>query len=159
MITAYPMPDASKVRSMLGILFEGLDVRRGRSFEVEPAAHCWVGLYVADDGAPVAACIADRALAAKASAALSMLPPGLARDAVVLGSLTEGMVENLHEVLNICSRLLMNEGCAHLKLKGIYPSDALPRAAASLLAAQKARIDFELDFPKYGPGTLAVVST
>jgi hypothetical protein len=153
------MPDANKVRAMLGILFDGLDVRRGKRFEVEPASHCWVGVYVADDGAPVAACIADRALAANASAALSMLPPAVARDAAILGSLSDGMVENLHEVLNICSRLLMNEGCQHLKLKNVYPAEALPKAVARLFAAQKGRVDFELDFPKYGPGTLAVVST
>lgn len=159
MTTAYPMPDASKVRSMLGLVFEGLQVRAGRGFEVLPASGCWVGLYIADSGAPVAACIADAALAAHASSALSMLPLSIARSAAESKELNELMVENLREVLNICTRLLMSEESAHLRLDDVYPADALPQKVTTLLGAHKGRIDFELTVPKYGPGNLAVVST
>lgn len=159
MATAYPMPDLSKVRSVLGLVFEGLQVRSGRAFDVLPGSGCWVGLYVADSGAPVAACIADSSLAAHASAALSMLPVAVARDAAATKELNELMVGNLREVLNICTRLLMSEESAHLRLEDIYPALAMPAKVAALLGAQKGRIDFELTVPKYGLGTLAVVST
>ena len=159
MTTAYPMPDASKVKSMLGLLFDGLDVKPGRKFEVLPTSGCWVGLYVSDAGVPAAACIADVALAANAGAALSMLPPAVAKDAAKSKQLTDVMVGNLREVLNICTRLLMTDTSAHLRLAEVFPATALPAGVATVLSGQKGRVDFELTVPKYGPGTLAVVST
>lgn len=144
---------------MLGLLFEGLEVRPGRRFEAMPASGCWVGLYIADSGAPVAACIADSALAAYASAALSMLPLSIARSAAESKELNELMVENLHEVLNICTRLLTSEESAQLRLGFVYPVDAMPNKVTAFLGASNGRIDFELTVPKYGPGNLAVVST
>ena len=142
---------------MLGLLFEGLKVRSGSHFEVMPASGCWVGLYIADNGAPVAACIADSALAAYASSALSMLPLSIARSAAESKELNELMVENLHEVLNICTRFLTSGESAHLRLDDVYPVDAMPDKAAAFLGARNGRVDFELTVPQYGPGNLTVV--
>jgi hypothetical protein len=159
MATRYPLPDAAKVKLMLGLLYDGLEVKPGKKFEVAPASGSWVGLYVADDGAAVAACVADLGFATNSSAALSMLPPAVAKDAAKTKELTEVMVGNLREIMNICTRLLMDDSSAHLRLESVYPSKSLPPAAAQLLGALKGRVDFELTVPKYGPGTLAVVSS
>jgi hypothetical protein len=159
MATAYPMPDAAKVKMMLGLLFDGLDVKPGKKFDIVPPSGSWVGLYVADDGKPVAACAVDVALAANSAAALSMLPPGVAKDAAKTKELTDVMVANLQEIMNICSRLLMNDNSAHLKLENVYPSKAMPPALTAMLGASQGRVDFELNVPKYGAGTLAVLST
>jgi hypothetical protein len=158
MATRYPLPDLAKVKLMLGLLYDGLEVKPGKKFEIAPASGAWLGLYIADDGSPVAACVADLALAAHSSAALSMLPPAVAKDAAKSKELTEVMIANLREIMNICTRLLMEEGSAHLRLDSVYPAKALPASAAKLLGAVQGRVDFELNVPKYGPGTLAVVS-
>ena len=158
-MTAYPMPDASRVHATLGVLFEGLGVRAASRRRGPPAQGSWIGLYAADSGAPVAACLADPAFAAHASAALSMLPPALARAAADTGELTDLMVGNLREVLHICARLLACEESPHLRLAELYRAGALPAAVSALLGGSARRIDFELTVPKYGPGTLAVVST
>ena len=159
MATNYPMPDAAKVKLMLGLLFDGLDVKPGKKFEIVPPSGSWIGVYVADDGKPVAACAVDVALAANSSAALSMLPPGAAKDAAKSKELTDVMVANLQEIMNICSRLLMNDSSAHLRLDKVYPSKAMPPQVTALLGANPGRVDFELNVPKYGAGTLAVLST
>lgn len=159
MATAYPMPDAAKVKQMLGLLFDGLDVKPGKKFDIVPPSGSWVGMYVADDGKPVAACAVDVALAANSSAALSMLPPGTAKDAARTRELTDVMIANLQEIMNICSRLLMSDSSAHLKLGRVYPSQAMPPELTALLGAARGRIDFELNVPKYGAGTLAVLSS
>jgi hypothetical protein len=158
MTTRYPLPDLAKVKLMLGLLYDGLEVRPGKKFEIAPASGAWVGLYIGDDGVPVAACVADVALAANSSAALSMLPPAVAKDAAKSKELTEVMVANLREIMNICTRLLMEDGSAHLRLDSIHPAKSLPPPAAKLLSALQGRVDFELNVPKYGAGTLAVVS-
>jgi hypothetical protein len=158
MATLVPMPDAAKVRSMLGLLFDGLDVKPGKKFDLTPASGAWVGLYVGKDGAPLALCAFDAALAGYAGAALSMLPPGAAKDAVKSKDLTDVMVGNLKEIMNICSRLVMTDTSPHVRLEELHPANKFPAAVNTVLGGQKGRVDFELNVPKYGPGTLAVVS-
>jgi hypothetical protein len=158
MVTTVPMPDAAKVRHMLGLLFDGLDVKPGKRFDLAPASGAWVGLYVGADGAPLALCAVDAALAGYAGAALSMLPPAAAKDAVKAKDLSDVMVANLREVMNICSRLVMNDTSPHVRLEEIHPSARFPAGVNAVLGGQKGRVDFELNVPKYGPGTLAVVA-
>jgi hypothetical protein len=158
MATTYPMPDAAKVKSMLGMLFDGLDIKPGKKFDIVPPSGSWIGLYIADDGKPVALCAVDQNLAAYASAALSMLPPGVAKDAAKTKDLTEVMVANLHEIMNICSRLVMNDASAHLKLEKTYSSTDMSAGVSAVLGAVAGRADFELNIAKYGVGTLSVLS-
>ncbi len=159
MPTHYPLPDAAKVKQMLGLLYDGLDIKPGKKFDIVPPSGSWIGLYVSDDGKPVAACAVDAALAANSAAALSMLPPGVAKDAAKSKELTDVMIANLQEIMNICSRLLMNDSSAHLKLEKLYPAKAMSPQLTAMLGATQGRVDFELNVPKYGAGTLAVLST
>ena len=159
MATAFPLPDAAKVKLLLGLLFDGLDVKPGKKFDITPPSGSWVGLYVGDDGRPVAACAADIGLATSSSAALSLLPPAAAKDAAKSKELTDVMAANLQEIMNICSRLLMADGSPHLRLDRVYPAKAMPPQLTAVLGGVQGRIDFELNVPKYGAGTLAVLST
>jgi hypothetical protein len=154
--TRYPLADAVKIKTMLGFLFDGLDVKAGKKFDL---ATSWVGLYVADDGKPVAACVVDTTLAAYSSAALSMLPPNVAKEAIKSGDLSVPMLANLYEIMNICSRLLMSDSSPHLKLDTVSSHKTPDPAAKPLLAAAKGRADFELSLPKYGSGSLALISS
>jgi hypothetical protein len=158
MATQVPMPDAAKVRSMLGMLFDGLDVKPGKKFDLTPTSGAWVGLYIGKDGTPLALCAVDAALAGYAGAALSMLPPAVAKDAVKSKDLTDVMVGNLKEIMNICSRLVMTDTSPHVRLEELHPAKAFPAGVNAVLGGQKGRVDFEINVPKYGPGTLAVLS-
>lgn len=158
MSTTCPLPDAAKVRSMLGLLFDGLDVKPGKKVDLSPASGAWLALYVGDDGKPLAVCAADLPLAASAGAALSMLPPNAAKDAAKTKELTDVMVGNLTEIMNICSRLVMTDTSPHLKLEKVYPAKSLPPSVTGIMTGATGRADFELNVPKYGPGTLSLLS-
>jgi len=157
MATIYPLPDVPKVKTLLELLFDGLDVKPGKSFDVVSSAS-WIGLYVSDDGKPVAACAADTALAAHAGAALSMLPANAAKEAIKSLNFSPTMLANLQEIMNICSRLLMSEASPHLRLDSLQSSKALAPEVTTVFRSARGRIDFELTVPKYGTGTLAVMS-
>lgn len=159
MPTTCPLPDAAKIRSMLELVFEGLDAKPGKKFEITPASGGWVGLYVTDDGKPVAACAADSSLAAHAGAALTMLPPTVAKDAIKTLTLSDAMVANLHEIMNICSRLLMTDNSVHVRLAELYPAAAMPATLTSVIGAAQGRVDCEVQVPKYGTGILAFITT
>ena len=158
MTTAHPLPDSAKVVHMLGILFDGLDVKPGGTFDQTPAGGAWFGVFVTDGGAPVALCGADANLAASFGGALSMLPVGAAKEAAKSRELTGVMFENLREIMNICTRLVMDATSPHLKLDQLYPTKSLPAAALALLGAPQGRREFQVQLPKYGGGVLTVLS-
>ena len=71
MSTACPLPDAHKIADLLGLLFDGLDVKPGGKFDQTPAGGSWYGIYVRDTGETAAMCGADTHLAASFGAALT----------------------------------------------------------------------------------------
>jgi hypothetical protein len=158
MTTMYPLPDAPKIVHLLGMLFDGLDVKSGGVFDQSAAGGAWFGVFVKDGGEPVALCGADANLAASFGAALSMLPTALAKESAKSRDLSDVMRENLREVMNICTRLVLNETTPHLKLDQIYPTPSLPGAAHALLAAPQARREFQIQVPKYGGGVLTILT-
>jgi len=158
MATLYPLPDVARVKNMLGMMFDGLDVKIGGKLDTAPTSSCYVAVFVGDDGKPGALCACDIALAANISAALSMLPPAVAKDAAKSKQLTDVMLANLREVMNICSRLLITEGSPHLKLDQVYEAKAVPAPAMAIVGAAKGRVDFEIGVAKYGPGVMSVLS-
>jgi hypothetical protein len=156
---AYPLPDGFRVKAILSLLFEDLEVSPGGSFDDSVASGSWYGVYVSDAGAPVALCASDASLSACWSSALSLLPAGMAREAAKSRQLTQPMIDNLREIMNICTRLVMSETVPHLRLDDVYRAGSLPPAAAALAASARGRIDFRIALPKYGGGQLALLSS
>ncbi len=155
--TVYPLPDIHQVRDLLGLLFDGLAVKPGAKLDLTPKSTAYVATYVTDNGAPAALCACDIAFAANSGAALSMLPPNVAKDALRTQELTDVMVANLREVMNICTRLVLRENTPHLRLDTLSPAGKLAAPAAAIAAAAKGRIDFEIGLGKYGGGLFAVL--
>jgi hypothetical protein len=158
MATAYPLPDGPKIVDLLGLLFDGLEVKAGGSFDQTPAGGAWFGVFIADSGTPVALCGADANLAATFGAAFSMLPVGTVKEAAKARELTGVMIENLREIMNICSRLVMDAASPHLRLDQVYPTKSLPAPATALLVAPGGRREFQVQLLKYGGGVLTFLS-
>jgi hypothetical protein len=156
-MSAHPLPDAAQVKGLLGMLFDGLSVKLGAKLDVSAKASNYFGVYVSDDGAPAALCGVDMAFAANSGAALSMLPPNVAKEAAKDKELTPVMLANLHEVMNICTRLMLRDDSPHLKLRELCVQSALPPPAAAIIGASKGRVDFEIGIGKYGAGILSVM--
>jgi len=157
--TPFSLPDVSKVQGILGMLFEGLDVTGGGTFDKTAAGSALFGVFVGDDTVPVAVCGADLRLAASLAAAFSILPPLAAKEAVERRDLGSVMRENLHEIMNICTRLVIDSTSPHIKLDQVYPYTSLPAAAAAILVSARRRREFQLKLPRYGGGVLSVVCT
>ena len=158
MATAFPLPDAPKIVQMLGLLFDGPDVKPGGTFDQTPGGGAWFGVFIADGGEPVALCGADGNLAATLGAAFSMLPIAAAKDAATTRELTPVMIENMREIMNISTRLVMDNTSPHLKLDQLCPAKSLPAAAAALLAAPGRRREFQVQLSKYGGGVLTFLT-
>jgi hypothetical protein len=158
MATVYPLPDGPKIVELLGLLLDGLDAKAGGTFDQTPAGGAWFGVFNADNGASVVLCGADANLAAALGAAFSLLPVGAAKEAARARELTAVMIDNMREIMNICSRLVMDATSPHLRLEQIYPIKSLPAQATALLGAPNGRREFQVQLPKYGGGVLTFLS-
>ncbi len=153
------LPAAKDVRDMLTGLV-GKPVGVAPSGPVTPAEDkpVSVAVYVDPHMAVNALCLMDLGASAYTGAALALLPPGGAQDAVEEdGELTGLLVEALHEVVNVLSALFNTPGAPHSKLHKLYaPGDDLPGDISGMLANFN-RMDLAIEIPGYGKGALSLV--
>lgn len=141
---------------MLSMIFgEELDVN---ACEPPELSSQYVATFINDDNQLVALCACDKAFVAYAGAALSMIPADVANEMIAHDKVTEAMVGNFYEVMNISSKLMMSDSSAHLRLdKTLHPAQAAEQIAALEGSAQIK--GFGVDIPQYGKGTLTFVVT
>ena len=161
MATVHPTPREIEVRQMLAMLFGNeLEINEAEALPTGTDSGHPTAVFTADDGTPVTACVCDMNFAAFAGCALTKIPPGGAEDAAKSGELTENMLGNLHEVMNICSRLFMDSSSPHLKLDKLYASiSELPDNARTLVDSVAGRLDLKVNIPGYGEGHLSFLAT
>ncbi len=153
------LPAAKDVRDMLtGLVGKDVTVAPGAPVTPTRDKPVAVAVYVDPQLAVNALCVMDLGAAAYTGAALALLPPGGAQDAVEEdGELSGLMVEALHEVVNVLSALFNTPGAPHSKLHKLYaPGDDLPGDIEGMLANFN-RIDLAIEVPGYGKGALSLV--
>jgi hypothetical protein len=153
------LPAAKDVRDMLaGLVGKPVAVNPGAPVTPTPDKPVAVAVYVDPHMAINALCVMDLGAAAYTGAALALLPPGGAQDAVEEdGELTSLLVEALHEVVNVLSALFNTPGAPHSKLHKLYaPGDDLPGDVEGMLASFN-RIDLAIEVPSYGKGAISLV--
>ena len=158
MATLCPLPDATKVADILGMLFDGIDVKPGGKFDETPAGGSWYGVYVKDSGETAALCGADTHLAASFGAALTMLSPGVAEEACEIPRLQPDDDREPARDMNICTGSVLDATSIHVRLDQVYPSARLPAPAEALPRSSHGRREFQLQVPKYGGGVLTVLT-
>lgn len=99
----------------------------------------------------------DLPLAANVGAAVALVPPGAAEDAIEDRYLPDHLLENLSEVSNVLASVFQLPGNPHLRLSQMYrPINTADNDAVSLLYALGNRIDLSVSVPNYGGGRLSV---
>lgn len=142
---AFKMPEATQLVQMMDMMLgaeTSADVLE--EFDASTATH--TAIYINDDGQSVASCRCTLPTAAALGSALSMIPPGGAESMVEEKALTQVATDNLYEVMNIFSSLMMDDKTSHLKLMELQASND-----ASIEGETCA---FEIDMGKYGTGHL-----
>ncbi len=153
------LPAAKDVRDMLtGLVGKPVGVAPGAPVTPTPETPVSVAVYVDPHMAVNAICVLDLGASAYTGAALALLPPGGAQDAVEEdGELTGMLVEALHEVVNVLSALFNVPGAPHSKLHKLYaPGEDLPGDIEGMLANFN-RLDLAVEVPGYGKGALSFV--
>lgn len=104
--------------------------------------------------------LCDMGFVAAVGASLSMIPAGVAAEAVRTGRPSEAIVENWAEVVNIASSLYNNASQLHVRLveRHVKPPKLPPEVIAAVQRC-KVRIDAEISVKGYGSGKLAMFAT
>ena len=145
------VPTEKSVASLLAMIFgDGLGVDGGDAVDLD-SQH--VATFIDDDDKLVAACACDKAFVAYSGAALSMIPADVANEMINGNTISEALIGNFYEVMNICSKLLMSDTSSHLRLDKTLEPGAGSDALASLNGASET-VAFCVDIPSYGSGTL-----
>jgi len=159
--TTFVMPDSERVEDLLSRIFdEQLEVADG-----DPRGDDghYLAVYVDDFGETVALCACDTPFVAFAGAALSLVPFEVIEEMIASKGITTTILENFHEVMNICASLFMtNFGAEHLRLDRIERPAAADALVAEFLqkhGEDHAGAGFHVRIPRYGEGHLrALVS-
>ena len=151
-MTDYILPDAKSVQKILAVMYgDELAVDQDDSAAL---ADRHVATYVGDDKDIVALCACEDRFVAYAGAALTMVPANVADEMVQQKDLSDIILENFHEVMNICSRLLINDTSPHLRLdKTLAPGES--EAAMSAVTEQSRVMNFKVAIPEYGDGHIS----
>lgn len=160
MTTVHPVPKETQIRQIFGMLFGNDLVLDAGKPDTSDDTKGIYAIFINDEGKHVTACVCDHHFAAFAGSALTKIPIGGAEDAANSGELSEMMLGNLHEIMNICSRLFMDNTSPHLRLETVYPTpDAVPDEARAILEGCQERVDFTVSIPGYGKGGLSFLCT
>ncbi len=156
-----PIPDPKPVKDLFQDLLGRTVTISPLDKPVVPSARraCCTGLYVDGNIDTRALVCSDLDLAARAGAALGLVPPTGAQTAIDNLELPGALYDNFFEVLNIFSSLF-NTGSheTHLKLNTVYqPGSVMPERAAMLLRGLGQRADYQLEIEGYGLGALGIV--
>ena len=154
-VTSTELPVAKEVRDLFeGLLGKDCDLSDGQRLT---GAGGLVGVYVDDQLALRAVVAFDLAMAAYAGAAIGLMPPGGAQDAVDDKDLFPLLADNACEVLNVMAALFNVGTAPHLRLYATHaPTDALPADVAVPLAALGNRVDWTVAVKGYGKGQLSI---
>jgi hypothetical protein len=153
------LPAAKDVKDMLsGLVGKEVSVSPGAPVTPEPNRPVTVAIFTAPDMSVNALCVMDLGASAYTAAALALLPPGGAQDAVEEDKeLSPMLLEALHEVVNVLSALFNTPGAPHSKLNKLVPDgEEVPGDIAGMLAGFN-RIDLAIEVPGYGKGNLSFV--
>jgi len=155
-----PIPDPKAVKDLFQDLLGRTVTIAPSDKPVIPSARraCCTGLYVDGNIDTRAIVCADLELAARAGAALGLVPPTGAATAIENVELPAALYDNFYEVMNIFASLFnVGDADTHLKLNAVFqPGSVIPTNAAMLLRGLGKRADYQLDIEGYGLGALGI---
>jgi len=155
MATTFPIPTPSEFSTQL----EHLVGRGIHTIPAKPVDPCVAefAVYVNDAGVPVVVCICEVSFAASAGAALSLIPPGVARESMLSLTLSAGLRDNFNEVANILAGLFNGPETPHVRFDTLAARRSrLHPAADALIDNAAGTADYEVSIEGYGSGRISI---
>jgi hypothetical protein len=154
-----PITTPEAVSKLLsGLLMRLIKVKRSNvPINLAVRAPAVVAQYVQNDGSVAGVCICDLPLAAHLAASLSLVPAGVAQEDIRARALSESLMENFREILNVSSQLFMTDTEHRVSLDTLilFPGN-IPDVTRETIFHPSARLDLDVYVPSYGKGKMAL---
>lgn len=155
------LPIPKQVKDLFADLLDR-DVTLGPAAPLTPGPKvpATVATYVDDQLQVTGVICCDLPLSAWAGAAIGLVPPADAAAAIADGRLTDNLVANLYEVLNIAASMFNVDGATHVRLHSMHPAGApMPVDVQARALTLGRREDVVIDIAGFGSGRLSMVLT
>ena len=151
--------DLSFIGSLIsGLLGQDVEVTATAEMALVGRPHMLVSEFCNDADEPAAYIVCEPALAVWFAAALSMLPPNIAKRHLRDPSWEGLLAENFHEVMNVSSRFFNGEDWPHVRLVQVYDHHGrLDQEVAASVKAVRSRLFLQVVLPRYGHGRMALL--
>ena len=153
----FVMPTTDAITKLLAVLY-GEDLETEESDD-EEISDQYIAVFLDDEDKLAALCACDLAFVGYTGGGLSMIPAGGIEDMIDEEDLSSTLEGNFYEVMNICSKLMMVDSGAHLRLDKVLPPGEEGAAAVAELEGRCTKQSFEVEIPRYGDGMMTVVIT
>jgi hypothetical protein len=119
-----------------------------------------LAVFRSANGDHVGACWCDLSLANIVGAALSLMPPNVAKEATAKGEISELVLENLAEVMNVGSHLWVEQAHGAVSLERVFrlPSDEVPEAVINFYKDSERKFEFGIEVKGYGTGVIQLAA-
>lgn len=157
MIGVTVAPDINQIAGLLsGIVGHKVTAVKSPPMNLALKTPKTYGLYRDSGTGAACLCILDMPFCAYTGGAMLAFPLCAIQDALKTGSLEEGMLDSVREIMNICARMFRT---GHQVFQDIYTdAKALPEDGALALRAQAWRVDLKATVDNYGAGQMTVMA-
>lgn len=156
-----PLPARASFRDLMrDLLGRPVTVRPGPDLELDVDRVSYLSGFRFDDGDAAALAVTDLDLSIAAGAAIGAMPPQETRAEVEQAGKLEGdLVDFVHEVVNVASRLLNSPTTPHVVLREfeVVPGE-VPEDLAELATHPTVRHDWTVGIDGYGEGRIALLA-
>ncbi|MBI5537705.1 MAG: hypothetical protein HY898_33585 [Deltaproteobacteria bacterium] len=145
-------------RLLSGLLMRPITVKRSTvALNLAAPTPAVVAHFQTNEGEVSGVCVFDLPLAAHLAACLSLVPAGVAQEAIRARSLSPGLMENFKEILNVCSQLFLADNGPRISFRGTlaFPG-TIPDPVREVMFHPVTRLDVEVMIPAYGNGKMTL---
>lgn len=143
-----------------GLLGRGCSVASGKPLVIFGKEQWVVGVYVDDEDKLAGLSISDLSLANHAGAALSLVSVSMAEEGAEAKTVSEELLMNYREILNVGANLFPAAGGAHVRLSEVvFARPKIDAAYVKLIRRPKSRADVVVKVDDYGGGRISFVAT
>lgn len=157
MTATVPLPSTRMVAGLLsGIVGRVVTAGKAAPFDLRSKTPRIYGTYRDPSTQMPCLAVCDMSFCAYMGGAMLVFPLSTIKDVIRTGTLEEGMLDCVREILNICARIFNNHW--HQVFQDLYTSPAqLPQDAAALLKSAEGRMDMEIEVAGYGIGQITIL--
>lgn len=157
---ANKLPNPGVLNQLLSDLMNlKIEIVEGESLDpLADAEPMIVSSYQTEDGKIKAVCICDISASNRMGAALTMIPAEMANKNISYQKITQEILDNVQEVMNVVGGFLNTSDLPHLKLKNVIlmPND-LEEDVKSILSDPGIRLNLSIELKTYGTGQMNIL--